>query len=198
MDPLSGLAIAGATVQFIDFGVKVTTKFVTKSHDLYRLMQSFEDEKALMDYSDKAWQSVKDGWKSAERVLEADAQQLQLLSGELRYPLGEDAPESDDAGLVALCRGCDSIAQEMLAYLQSLKVSFPRFRQVEKASKSESKSGRATIAMFREEKRQLLTKMEIFKKAIKATVTEDRMKEIQSRLATLRQSLELYILVDIK
>jgi plasmid maintenance system antidote protein VapI len=99
MDPLSCLSIAGAVVQFLDFG----TKLISES-----------------------WKIYKDGELEVHVQAAVAARDLRSYNAKLRQSLRAQGVTScstqDEAALEELCRDCSALADEFILRLEKLKV----------------------------------------------------------------------------
>lgn len=99
MDPMSCVAIAGALVQFLDFGTKLTKE----AYALYNDGESVIRQKAAMQTND-----LQDFIAKFDQTLQKEAQEKKL--------------SEDEEALYSLCLECKKIADTLSAKLDTLNV----------------------------------------------------------------------------
>jgi hypothetical protein len=161
LDPMSALAVAGAVVQFVDFGTKFVGKVASKSYEIYSAFDENEDYSRHPDW-------LEEKFKTVDRLLETDSRRILMLTEKLRVPLQSVQLSPEDQALQDLCDGCNSLANEIGQHLHGLKLE-----------------GRKR-------------KIDIFRKAVKATWTEGHLNSLVKRFSMLKEMLELHVLVDIR
>lgn len=100
MDPLSGLAVACAVTQFVDFGAKVLSKGLEISKSLNGASESNTDVEAI----------TSDIENLSERISKSLPPQSISVSA-----------SQNDVALTKICQGCQDIAAILLARLKTLK-----------------------------------------------------------------------------
>jgi hypothetical protein len=145
MDPLTALSTAGTVEQFIDFALKI----LTTGHQLYKLPT---------------------GSLPVHEELKLVARDLSTLTTKLNVPTrsrGAADYSQDDAVLQDLCEKCETIAQDLMEHLKSVK---------------------------RQEKKGALKN---FRLTLKVTWDQKDLDSLIQELQLLRKSLERWFLVDI-
>lgn len=144
LDPITALSVAGNIVQFIDFSAKIITASVQlhmSEHDTLKVNE----------------------------VLEVVTSDLVKLTTKLHRLDGVSGPISDDdQALIDLCASCNTVADELLSRLTSLKVKGQR------------------------------TKWKTLRQAIRTVWTEEELSALGRQLIALQRSIELRIVVDIR
>jgi len=147
LDPLTALSVAGTIVQFVDYGTKV----LSRSQQLYH--------------------STK-GAGPLDEELDLITTHLTKLTAKLTRPLSTPSTENELPGeehaLRELCDACNTVAQEMVARLEGLKVD-------------------GKHRMFKS-----------VWQALKSTWSEKEANALIKRLSMFRESLELHILVELR
>jgi hypothetical protein len=112
MDPLSALAVAGAVVQFVDFGTKFVSEVASRTSEIYQASQMGDNDDAPFG--------------SINKILERDVNSISIVTAKIMRPLrpkGSSIPLSaDEKALLQICDGCNDIAQEMSNHLNGLKI----------------------------------------------------------------------------
>jgi hypothetical protein len=144
LEPLTALSVAGTIVQFIDFSCRI----ITASVQLHR---------------------SEHGALKVNEVLEVVTSDLVKLTTKLhRLDRASGSVSEDEQALINLCDSCNTVADELLSRLKTLKVQ-----------------GRHR-------------KWESLRQAIKTVWAEEELSALGRKLITFKQSLELRILVDIR
>ena len=139
MDPLTIIGLVGNIVQFVDF----SGKLISKSTELYH-----SSEGAL----------------AANIGTETATNHLVLLNNKLKNA----AITTGDGALERLCKSCGTVADELLAALDKVKV---------KGKQDKWKS---------------------IRKALRSVWSKEEIMELERRLARFREELNLHIVVDLR
>ncbi|KAF8862788.1 hypothetical protein BDZ45DRAFT_723015 [Acephala macrosclerotiorum] len=147
LDPLTALSVAGTIIQFVDF----SSKLLAKSHEIYASGASVDNFQ-----------------------LEEIARDLEGLNARLQKPLiaqeSLGAPRSDsDLSLLKLGEQCASVAVELIAALEELKVRGKKHMQWKN-----------------------------FRNALKSVWRKEAVDAINMRLQNFREELGLHILVTLR
>jgi hypothetical protein len=172
MDPLSALAVAGAVIQFVDFGTKFASKVVSKAGEIYNAMQN---------------DHVEDTFATLDKIIERDAKAISILTAKLQRPLRPNgssaAPHADEKALIELCDGCNSIAAGILGHMDGLTT---KIREI----------NRDEATWY--DKLGVDQRIHSFRLAFKAVWTEDRLHNMIQRFSVAKESLVLNVLVSIR
>jgi hypothetical protein len=147
LDPLTALSLAGTIVQFVDFG----SKLISRSQEMYRSVN---------------------GSLSVNEELDLVTQTLLKLVAKLQRPRELEVLAESDAddyqSLVELCYSCAQVAEEIIAKLESLKITGKprRWRSLQQA--------------------------------VKSCWTERDLDALFKRLSMLRQALETHVVVGLR
>jgi hypothetical protein len=139
METLAVISLVGNVVQFVDFSCKL----VAKSTELYR-----SSEGALAENIDT----------------ETATNHLVLLSNKIK----DAATIASDDALRRICESCKSIADELLATLNKVKVNGKQER------------------------------WKSIRKALRSVWSKEQIRELEGRLARFRQELNLHVIVDLR
>lgn len=171
MDPVTALGVAGAVIQFVDFGTKWVSKVVSKSGEIYNAMQEGYAE---------------DRFASIDKILERDANEISIITARIQRPLRLNAStvteSKEEKDLAKLCQECTGIAEEIIDHLNGLKITAHQIKNDEK-KKWGSGVGQRIKSLG---------------KAIKAVWTEDKLSNMSERFAMVKRSLEMNVLVSIR
>jgi len=103
MDPLTALSVASSVIQFVDFG----SKLLSRSRQLYKSKEGVLTENFDVETITKDITTLVKGLKGKL----PEHRSMSVLK-----------PSEDDEALDELCRRCVSIAGELIARLQKVKV----------------------------------------------------------------------------
>ena len=152
LDPITALSVAGTIVQFVDFSYKIIT------------------------FSTQLQKSAR-GALQVPEILELVANDLVKLTKKLHRL--DDASESvsdEEQALIDLCKSCNSVADEIISKLRTLKMQGGPRDVLGKRTK----------------------KWESFHQAIRYAWADDQLSELSRTLSGLKQALGLRVMVDIR
>lgn len=169
MDPLSGLAVAGAIIQLVDFGKKFLSETVSKKGEIFRATQDG---------------SIDDGFASIDRILGRDTETISVVTVKMQRPLRPNGSSAtvteDEKALIELREECKRISTEIIDRLNGLKNKSQHFK-TQKVSKS-----------------IIDQRMNSFLQAFKSVWTEDKLSIMLQRYSAVKKSLGFSILVSIR
>jgi hypothetical protein len=169
MDIVTGLAVAGAIIEFVDFGTKLVTKVVSKRGEIYKAIQEG---------------SVEDGFGAVSEILERDLKMISAVVGKMQRPLRPNgspvAANGDEKALVELCEGSGTIAAEIIKDLDGLKTKSVQIKNQKNWKLGMDNRTNSFLSTFR------------------AVWTEDKLNNISQRLLTVKNTVEVNILVSIR
>jgi hypothetical protein len=169
MDIVSGLAVAGAVIQFVDFGTKFVSKVVSKRGEIYKAVQEG---------------SVEDGFAAVDEILGRDAEMISTITAKIQRPLRSNGSSvtgnGDEKALIELCEGCSTIAAEIINDLNGLKNKSFQIK-----NQKNWKSG-------------MDNRTSSFLSTFKAVWTEDKLNNTSQRLLMVKKAVEVNILVSIR
>jgi hypothetical protein len=169
MDIVSGLAVAGAVIQFVDFGTKFVSNVVSKRGEVFKAMQEG---------------SVEDGFAAVDEVLGRDAKVISTITAKMQRPLRSNGSSvtanGDEKALIGLREGCSTIAAEIINDLDGLKTKSFQIK-----NQKNWKLG-------------LDNRTSSFLSTFKAIWTEDKLNNISQRLLVVKKDIEVNILVSIR
>jgi len=143
LDPLTAISLAGTIVQFVDFSSKVISKTRELSKSTY-------------------------GAAEEEYNVEIVTGDLLKLSQDLRDGRASGSDDKDDQKLEALCDGCISLSEKLIARFQKLKV------------------------------RPGMGKVHVLGQAIKTVWSRKELDQLIEQLEGYRRQLELHVFVSFR
>jgi hypothetical protein len=170
MDILSGLAVAGAIIQLVDFGTKFLSQVVSKRGEIYETVQ--ED-------------SAEVGFAAVDGILERDAKIISTITAKMRRPLRPNgssvSANADEKALIELCERCSAIVTEILNSIDVLKT---------KSSQIKNQKNGGKLGMD--------NRTSSFLSMFKSVWTEDDLKNENHRISMVRKAVEVDILISIR
>jgi hypothetical protein len=169
MDIVSGLAVAGAVIQFVDFGTKFVSNVGSKRGDIYKAMQEG---------------SVEDGFAAVDEILGRDAEMISTITAKMQRPLRSNgssvAANGDEKALIELCDGCSTIAAEIINDLNGLKTKSFQIKNQKNWKLGMDNRTNSFLSTF------------------KAVWTKDKLNNTSQRLSMVKKTIEVDILVSIR
>jgi len=170
MDIVSGLAVAGAVIQFVDFGTKFVSTVVSKRGEIY---------KAMMQES-----SAEAGFAAVDEILGRDAKMISTITAKMQRPLRSNgssvAANGDEKALIELCEGCNKIAAEIINDLDGLKTKSFQIKNQKNWKLGMDNRTSSFLSIF------------------KAVWTEDKLNNTAQRLSLVKKAIEVNFLVSIR
>jgi hypothetical protein len=169
MDTIGVLALAGAVIQFVDLGTKFLSKVVSGKGEIYKAMKEG---------------SVENGFADANRILGRSVNMISTITAQIQKllrPNGSSvAANGDERALIELCKGCNTIATEIISRLDELKTKgFQIKNQKIRKLGLDNRTGS-------------------FLSALKALWTGDELSNMSQRFLIVKMTLEVNILVSIR
>lgn len=169
MDVISGLAVAGAVIQFVDFGTQLVSKVVSRRGEIYKAIQE---------------SSVEDGFAAVGEILGRDAEMIHTITAELQRPLRSNgssiAASAEEKALVDLSERCIAIAAEICNCLDTLKSKSLQIKN--------QKNWRLGMD----------NRSSNFLSTFKAVWTEEKLNSTSQRLSSIKTTVEVNVLVPIR
>jgi hypothetical protein len=169
MDIVTGLAVAGAVIQFVDFGTKFVLNVVSKRGQVYKAMQEG---------------SVEDGFAAVDEILERDAKMISTITAKIQRPLRSNgssvAASADEKALIELCKECSTIAAEVVNDLDGLKTKSFQIKNQKNWKLGMDNRTSSFLSTF------------------KAVWTEEKLNNTSQRLSLVKKAIEVNILVSIR
>jgi hypothetical protein len=169
MDIVSGLAVAGAVIQFVDFGMKFVSNVSSKRGEIYKAMQEG---------------SVEDGFAAVDEILGRDAEMISTIIAKTQRPLRSNgssvAANGNEKALIELCDGCSTIAAEIINDLNGLKTKSFQIKNQKNWKLGMDNRTNSFLSTF------------------KAVWTEGKLNNTSQRLSMVKKAIEVDILVSIR
>jgi hypothetical protein len=168
MDTMSVLALAGAVIQFIDFGTNFLSKVVSGKGEIYKAMREG---------------SIEDGFSMVDTVVGRDMKMISTITAKIQRPRhlngSSIATSGDEKALIELCEECDTIADEFINRLEGLKTKSSQIKNQKNWKIGMDNRTNNFLSVF------------------KAIWTKDKLNDTSKRFSMMKRALEVNILVSI-